>query len=202
MTTTERRKYDSPLRRKRAAETRDRIVAAGSQLVHEFTRWDWRELTIRAVAKRAGVSEQTVYRHFSNERSLHDAVMRRLRQEAGVPLDEQELKDLPTVIARMYDYMPSYAVAPRSPKDPTIAAKDEERRHELLTAVERATEGWSKKEQEMAAALLDVLWSVPAYDRLVAVWGLETKDAGRAMSALVRVLVDVILDGRPPWSER
>src|SRR5436305_10897149 len=57
------RRYDSPLRRERAAQTRDSIISAGAELVHEFSSWDWRKLTIRAVAERAGVHERTVYRH-------------------------------------------------------------------------------------------------------------------------------------------
>src|ERR1700746_1952576 len=82
--TPSRRRYDSPLRRRRAAETRERIVSAGATLVRSFTTWDWKELTFRAVAQSAGVSESSVYRHFANERELRDAVMQRLGEEAGV----------------------------------------------------------------------------------------------------------------------
>jgi len=64
------RRYDSPLRRERAAQTRDSIISAGAELVHEFSSWDWRKLTIRAVAERAGVHERTVYRHPTHLSSL------------------------------------------------------------------------------------------------------------------------------------
>ena len=37
-----RRRYDSPLRRQRAAETRERIVAAGAELLHGFPIRNWR----------------------------------------------------------------------------------------------------------------------------------------------------------------
>ena len=47
-----RRSYDSGLRRQRAAETRERIVAAGSELLHGSSVRDWHGLTIRAVAER------------------------------------------------------------------------------------------------------------------------------------------------------
>ena len=50
----QRRRYDSRLRRERAARTRDAIVAAGLELAHERLAWDWRGLTIRAAAERAG----------------------------------------------------------------------------------------------------------------------------------------------------
>ena len=70
-----RRTYDNRARQEKAAQTRERIVAAGSELVHAFDTWNWRDLTFKAVAERAGVGERTVYRHFPTERHLHDAVM-------------------------------------------------------------------------------------------------------------------------------
>ena len=196
-----RRKYESPLRRRQAAETRERILVAGSELVHSFSSWDLRELTVRAVAKRAGVNERTVYRHFSSDRELHDAVMRRLQEEAGIPLEGLELDEFATVVARLFAYLSSFAMAPRTPQDPTLVAVDERRRQALLGAVERATEGWSERDCEMAAALLDVLWNVGVYERLVAVWGLDTKRATRGVTGLIRLLVDAIRDGRRPWRE-
>src|SRR5262245_43541623 len=55
-----RRRYDGTLRRQQAAETRERIVAAGSELLHGSPIRDWRALTVRAVAERAGVNQRTV----------------------------------------------------------------------------------------------------------------------------------------------
>src|SRR5438309_9999328 len=78
-----RRRYDNTLRRQRADETRERIVAAGAQLLHGFPIWNWRALTARAAARRAGVHERTVYRHFATEKDLRDAVMARVEPEAG-----------------------------------------------------------------------------------------------------------------------
>jgi AcrR family transcriptional regulator len=73
-----RRRYDSPVRRERAAQTRERILAAGAELLHGFPIWNWGALTVPAVATRAGVTERTVYRYFANERALRDAVLGRL----------------------------------------------------------------------------------------------------------------------------
>jgi AcrR family transcriptional regulator len=200
MSGTGRRPYDSPVRRQQVADTRERILAAGSDLVHGFERWDWRELTVRAVAKRAGVSERTVYRHFSHERELHQAVMRRLQEEAGDPLDGLTLDRLPAVVADLFSYLSSFAITSRTTSDPTFAAVDENRRRALVAAVEPSTAEWSETEREMAAALLDALWSVDAYQRLVTVWGLDTGEATRAMSGLTGLLVDAIRAGRRPWA--
>lgn len=98
--TPPRRRYDSPRRRELAAQTRERIVDAGSALVHSFPAWDWRDLTFRAVAERAGVGERTVYRHFPTEADLHDAVLRRLEDEAGVSKDQRRREALVTAVAQ------------------------------------------------------------------------------------------------------
>jgi AcrR family transcriptional regulator len=199
MTTSERRKYDSPVRRRQAAETRERILAAGSELVHGFPRWDWRELTVRAVAQRAGVNERTVYRHFSSERELHEAVIRRLQEEVGDPLDGLTLDGFGDVVAQLFDYLASFAASPRQTTDPTFVAVDERRRQALVAAVEPGTAAWSDADRQMAAALLDALWSVPTYERLVGVWGLDTERATEAVTGLISLLVRSIQEGRRPW---
>jgi len=128
-----RRRYDSPVRREQAAETRQRIVAAGAALAHAHTTWDWRELTFRAVAEQAGVSERTVYRHFASQRELHDAVMARLGEEAGVSYDAIALRDLPRVTARVFQSLPSFRARPTV----EVVTEDERRIRAVRDAVAR-----------------------------------------------------------------
>jgi AcrR family transcriptional regulator len=197
----ERRRYESPVRRAQAAETRDRIVAAGAALVHGSPRWDWRDLTVRAVAERAGVNHRTVYRHFASERDLHDAIVRRLEEEAGEPLTGLDLESLPDVTARVFSYLSSFALRTRTGDNPTLAGMDERRRQALRSAVEPATADWSEADREMAAAMLDVLWTVNSYDRLTAVWRLDPDEASRAVAGVVRLIVEAIREGRVPWAK-
>lgn len=178
-----RRSYDNSVRRKRAAQTRDRIVAAGSELVHEFESWDWRELTYKAVAGRAGVGERTVYRHFPTERHLHDAVMAQLETEAGVSYDDVTLANLGEVTARVFASLQRFAVqhtAP-SPADPTFIGSDERRREALTRAVVAATPQMPDEQRRAIGGLLDVLWSPATYERLVATWGLDSATATAAV---------------------
>jgi AcrR family transcriptional regulator len=197
-----RRGYDSPLRRQKAAQTRDRIVRAGSELAHGYASWDWQGLTFRAVAERAGVGERTVYRHFPTERHLHDAVMQRLEEEAGITYEDVELANVAEVTARVFATRRSFAVAGSvgAPDDPTFVAVDERRRHALLRAVSASTPHWSDAEQATVAALLDVLWNLPSYERLVGVWNLRGEDATRAITWVMGKLVQAIEDDEPPGS--
>jgi AcrR family transcriptional regulator len=196
-----RRRYESPLRQAQAAETRDRIVAAGAELVHSLPRWDWRDVTVRAVAERAGVNHRTVYRHFASERELHDAIVRRLEEEAGEPLTELDLDGLPDVTAQVFSYLSSFALRSRTGGNPTLVEVDERRRQALRAAVEPAAAGWTEADREMAAAMLDVLWTVNSYDRLTAVWKLDPDEASRAVAGVVRLIVDAIREGRVPWDK-
>ena len=193
-----RRPYDATLRRERAADTRERIVAAGSALLHRSSIRDWRALTLRAVAAKAGVSERTVYRHFASERVLRDAVMRRLEQEAGIELAEMRLEDVADVAARIFAHVSSYPREAKPPIDPTLSEAGQRQRAALLAAVEEGTPGWRAADRTLVAALLDVLWSVASFERLVADWRLDRADAIRGVGWLVGLVEAAVRDGRRP----
>jgi AcrR family transcriptional regulator len=197
---TVRRAYNSPLRRQRAAETRTRIIAAGSALVHGFPTWDWRDLTFRAVATRAGVSERTVYRHFATEQDLHRAVMQRLEEEAGITYDGLRLEDLAGVTARVLGALPSFAVgATAEPEDPF--PEEGRRRHDaLLAAVAPLGDEWPPTERVMVAAILDILWAIPSYERLTTLWDLDAVDSIEAVTWVIGLVVEAAQAGRRPRS--
>lgn len=193
-----RRRYDSALRRQRAAETLERIVAAGVELLRSFPIWNWRELTVRAVAKHAGVNERTVYRHFANERELRDAVLARQQQMARVDLDGLGLADLEDVTTRIFAYVATFPLEPRTPRDPTLMAAGKRQREALLAAVGPSTKKWSERDRTLAAAMLDVLWSLMTYERLVADWGLAPKEATRGATWVMGLIQDALRQGRRP----
>ena len=194
----ERRRYDSPIRRQRAAETRDRIVLAGAELLHGFPIWNWRALTVRAVAERAGVNERTVYRHFANERELRDAVLERLEEEAGVDLIGLTLDEVRDVTTRILEYTSSFPVVPRTERDATVAAANARQRDALLAAVSAHTHDWSEDDRALAAAMFDVLWSPVSYERIVVDWDVDAKDAIRGITWVIDLIQTAITDGRRP----
>ena len=135
-----RRSYDGTLRRQRAAETRARIISAGSELLHGSSVRDWHGLTMRAVAEKAGVNERTVYRHFVNEQGLRDAVMHEFEEEAGIDLRGMHLEDVADVTARIFAHVSSYPPDARQPLDPTLLDA-KQRQHEALLAAVAAVPG-------------------------------------------------------------
>lgn len=193
-----RRSYDNTLRRQQAAATRRRIVAAGSELLHQSEVRDWAGLTVRAVAERAGVNERTVYRHFENERGLRHAVMRQLEQEAGIDLDHVRLEDVGRLAARILRHVACFPSAPRPALDPTLSETRRRVHEALYRAVADETPAWSDTERTTAAAVLDLLWSVGAYERMVADWELDPATAIEALSWAISLVEQAVGQGRRP----
>jgi len=193
-----RRKYDSPVRRQRAEETRERIIAAGVDLLHGFPVWNWRALTVRGVAERAGVNERTVYRYFASERDLRDAVMARQQADADVALEGLALEDLQAHTTRILEYVSKFPLESRTPADPTLLAAHARQRAALIAAVSEAADDWPEADRAVAAAMLDVLWSVASYERLVVDWDLDPNDAIKGATWVIGLVEDAIRDGRRP----
>jgi AcrR family transcriptional regulator len=166
--------------------------------MHGFPVWKWSELTVRAVARRAGVNERTVYRYFAGERDLRDAVLERLRDEAGVSLEGLQLGDLKQVATRIFEYVSSFPIEARVSTDPSVAAENERQRAALLRAVRPVARGWSSTDRKIAAGMLDVLWSPASYERLVADWGLPPKEAIRGITWVMQLLEDAIRNTSGP----
>lgn len=192
------RSYDGTRRRQQSAVTRERIVTAGSELLHEASVRDWRAVTIRAVAERAGVNERTVYRHFGTERGLRDAVMHRLEEEAGVDLATMRLEDIAGVAAHIFDHVSSYPAQPRQPLDPTLSDASRRQRESLLTAVAARTVAWPEADRLLAAALFDMLWGIASYERLVSDWGLTHERSVQGITWVIRLVEEAVAAGRRP----
>jgi AcrR family transcriptional regulator len=195
------RHYDSPLRRQQAADTRDSIIDAGCEILQSSSVRDWRALTIRGVARRAGVNERTVYRYFVNERGLHDAVMHRREQQAGIDLAGMRLDDIVDVAARIFKQISSYPIQPKPPLDPTLSEAHQRQRESLHNAVAEWTTQWPSSEQDAVAAMFDVLWSVATFERLVVDWQVESDQAIRTITWAIGLIQEAVRRGDGPGTD-
>ena len=200
MTVTPRaaRPYDSPLRRAQAASTRDGIIEAACALLRGSTIRNWRSLTIRAVAERAGVNERTVYRYFSNERGLRDAVMRHMEEEAGIELSGLGLGDIAGVARGIFTQVSSFQFEPKPPLEPTLTEASLRQREALHDALAPWTTDWPAEDAAAVAALFDVLWSVGAYERLVADWQLDRARAAEVLTWAIGLVTEAVRQGDHP----
>ena len=193
-----RRTYDNSLRRRQAGETRTRIVSAGCDLLRKTAIRDWRGLTIRAVADHAGVSESTVFRNFGTERGLKDAVMRQLEQDAGIDLDRMELGEIASISGRIFASVSAHPIEQRPPLDSTLEEAGRRQRDALMRTVQDYTPEWPDGDRRVAAAMLDVLWSVAAYERLAVDWHLDHDRATAGIAWVIELVEEAIRTGHPP----
>ena len=196
--TSTTRRYESPVRRQQALETRQRIIEAGCKVLRRSGIRDWRGLTIRGVAEQAGVNERTVYRYFGNERGLRDAVMSRLEEKAGIELEGMHLGDVAGFAARIFAHVSAYPGRPKPSLDPTLSDASVRQKRALTAAVAERTSGWTDAERTSAAALLDVFWNVATYERLVTEWGMDRDQAIETVSWAIGLVEDAIAKGRRP----
>ena len=191
-TSSGRRRYESPVRRQGMAATRERIVGAGIELVRGLESLDWSGLTVRAVADRAGVGVRTVYRHFPNERALHSAIMAGLASDAGVDYGEVTLANAAETAARVFRSFETLTTkrTVAQPLDPAFVEADRERRQALLRAVAAERPGLDEEARVRLAAVIDVLWGVPTFERLLDQWGLDPADATDVIAWAIERLAD------------
>ncbi len=196
-----RRQYNSPLRQQQSAATRERIVAAGAELVRSLPDWDWTNLTARAIGERADVSERTVHRYFPTERKLRDAVLQRLVEESGIDLGSLTLDNFAQTTSGLLGFLSSFAASASTSTnvgDPTLISIDQLRCQALLQAVHRAIPNDTSQDLEAVAALLDLLWSPPPYERLITAWRFENQRAIGAITWLIALIQEAVRDGRGP----
>jgi len=92
----------------------------------------------------------------------------------------------------------SFPIVARTPRDDTVAAANARQRAALLAALEPQTGGWTPGDRAIAAAVLDVLWSVVSYERMVVDWELTPEDAIRGLTWTIRLVEAAVGTGAPP----
>lgn len=152
-----RRQYRSPLRERRAAETRAALIGAAHRL---FVANGWGATGMRGVAAEAGVATETLYAYFSSKRGLFQAVA-----DVAVVGD-----DLPVPVAER----PEFAAMARGRhgQRTTAAAR-------LLTSVHSRTAGLARVMREAAATDAEIA------DMLSATRERQRRDVGSAMALIM-----------------
>ncbi len=192
-----RRSYDNSRRLEQAAANRARILQEGAALARACTSWDWKELTHEAVGERAGVSRRTVFRSFPTVAELHRAIVSQLEVESGVHYENLTLDEVSSTGAKVFESYSSFAASREGAVAP-LPEEDQKRRDTISRAVARETEGWTVPERERAAAVLDVLWSVESYRRLVSVWEMSNEEANASLAWAIKVILAEIRSDRRP----
>jgi AcrR family transcriptional regulator len=203
MATSERpRRYSSPLREEQAQRTRELILDALTALLAEQSA---DEVSTRQIAERAGVSQPTVYRHFTDRRALIEGLADRVdRQvvEAGTPVPQtlEEWAAWAPYANQMADDHAVEAIAEAVLNaDPRrFSAASRRRTEELRASVARSLPDLGADDQHRVTALLRVIASAQTWLRMREEFGLRGAESGALVGWAIRVLTDAIRDGDLP----
>lgn len=174
-----KRNYVSSVRASAAAETRERIIAAGAKLLRKDA--SIVNFSLEMVAKAAGVTRLTVYNQFGSRRGLLEAVFDDIAREGGLfelaevmtMADPRAALDrVVAIFCTFWSHDPAIgglnqAVA-TDPEFGDSLVERNERRRELLTALVSRIAGKpaAKHAVQDAVDLIFVLTSYPSFAAL------------------------------------
>lgn len=195
------RTYDSPLRERQAQQTRDDILDALTALLEERPA---EEITTGELARAAGVSPRTVYRHFPDRTALVDGLTARLYEVSALQEDVPErLEDLKPVVLQLMRSLDAYHVEARAEAlynaDPrrygTEAVEHTRQFRELIT---EAFPDLDEGQQLSLTATLRVLVSAQTWLRLREEFGLHGDTSGPLVAWAIDALLHEVERGNPP----
>ncbi len=186
---SEPRAYESPLRERQRAETREQILQAAIDLLAEEG-----ELTVPDVAKRAGVATRTVYFHFESKSGLMDALSDVLDAEIGVftfPESEDELIDYSKAFwERFLENEKVWRVLYRSRAGADVRERGRGRRFaSFKRAIGSRLDGLDPADRDVAAAVLYMQFGLAMRFGLLDQFGLTTEQAGRGITWSMQALL-------------
>jgi len=185
-----RRKYDNRLREEQAELTRERVLRAVAEELAE----SGRAFSIEDVAKKAGVSVPTIYRHFKNRDGLYVAFEAWFRRHHGgalaVPTTLDELVDS-SVAFEFFEDNAELVLAASAlrennfPRDPETGAPMR-LRAEVLSPL---LEGLGEDEAHAVVALFRFIRSSLAWKSLTRELDVEPERASAVVTWANRALV-------------
>jgi AcrR family transcriptional regulator len=203
-----KRSYVSSVRASAAAETRERIIAAGARLLRKDA--SIANFSLDVVAKAAGVTRLTVYNQFGSRRGLLEAVFDDIARQGGLfeladvmalPDPRAALDRVVAIFCTFWAHDPAIgglnqAIA-TDPEFGDSLIERNERRRELLTAlVSRIAEKHTaKRAVRDAVDLIFVLTGYPTFAALSP--QRSTEEVCRLLQAACRAAVDgLTLEGQ------
>jgi AcrR family transcriptional regulator len=163
------RPYQSPRRRVTAERTRARLLKAASAMLGRHD-----DVSLDAVAKKAGVTRLTVYNQFGSRRALLEAVFDDMAERGGLYHIREAMANrdphaaLQQVVSIFCDFWSVHrsalwrlhaATATDSEFEESLRARNERRRHLLSVIVGRMNHAGSTR-TEVIAELVDALFAL------------------------------------------
>ena len=196
--------YDSPLRRRQQAATREAILEGVALLVEEG---GLSAVSFAAVAARAGVQERTVYRHFASRSALLEAFWTWINEQAGIPgfpTQERDLTTKPPVFFPGFDRRARMMAALIFSEDGREfrLRVNEERQRAYRAVLAGRIAGLDPATATQVCAVIQLLYGATAWATMRDYWQLDGKASGEAIAwAIDRLLAAVSAGDVPPLAK-
>jgi AcrR family transcriptional regulator len=193
------------LRERMKEQTRELIVDA---LLEALASGEFEGMAHDALAKRVGVSRQTIYRYFPDRESLMQALWARVTtgigQGVGMPLNEEALLASMHALFTGFDKVaPLMTVAMSTPQGRAMRNSVKERRQEAYSHVTaEATAALDARNARMATAVIQLLNSGYAWLEMRQQWDLTGEEIASACRWAARTLLaDLRTRGAKPLDD-
>lgn len=197
------RRYSSPLRERQAQQTQELILDALTELLDQH-RAD--EVTTHAIARTAGVSERTVYRHFPDRQALLEGLterITRLSEAAEMQTDPATVDDLRALavgLMRGLDEHPALARAEAllnaDPRRLTAVTRTHsDQFHRVIAAALPDLDG---RDRLRVTAALRCLLSSQAWLRMRDEFDIPGTESGPVVAWVIGAVFNEIQRGNPP----
>lgn len=188
-----RRPYTSPVRDRRAAETRRKILDATARIIADD---GVSGFSVREIASRAGVAERTVYHHYPDRQALLDGLTEwvdDLIADRGVRVGIGSVDDLPGLVRDVYSAFddigaPAVAMARLSMAEGMRSARHH-RRTEGLRRLVGAIGDLTPEEVERRFAVIRVVTASTTWLTFREALGLGIEDAAEAAGWAIEALL-------------
>jgi AcrR family transcriptional regulator len=179
------------LRDRQKAQTHELIVDA---MIEAMAAGELEKITHDALAKRTGVSRQTVYRHFPDREALLAALWKRTNSSVlrtPLPTTEAELvAALPTLFQRFDANADMVTIVQSTPQGRALRMSVKDKRSkDFLSATSNATTGLSAEDAKLAAAVIQLMCGGHAWLEMRQQWDLTGDQMGVAVGWAVRTLL-------------
>ena len=184
------------LRQHYMAQTRERILDAAMAALQKE---GLEALTIAQVAKDAGITDRTIYRHFQTREDLLKAVWGRMQSRVGLggyPQTVTALLAAPGALFPRFDAQEGavrasmYSAAGRE-----VRASANQARHQSMQAcVAEALPDLDAAARRRRAAVIQMIGSSHGWACLKDYWGLDTDEAARAATEAIAILLGTPAD--------
>jgi AcrR family transcriptional regulator len=194
------RSYKQVARAKAQEQTRETLLQAATE---EVERDSWTQASLESVAGRAGVSKQTVLRHFGSKQGLLDAVISRTSSLVVKERNQAPIGDIPGAVANLMRHYERYGdimVRLLPYRDAVVRVMGSESRNPLTRAVDHGHEvheEWVLRTFEPQLSNLDPRTRERRLAQLVAicdvyVWKILRRDIGLERAHVEEAVVEMI----------